>query len=246
MAEEETAVVQEEQAYKYEPKLITAAQDPRIVHLMNVLHAYQKITPAVTQRLSLANWSGAWSLGSRNKDWPKFLAFLGVPEAKWETASTSDDYHWYSVTDTALTFRHHIPAQSLDLRYTAALDGEWRESPYNKPTSSHWSEQQKATPRFKWRNRWLQRPTCMRCEWENIGGGEEAGHGQPAESGSVGVTSITVMERHLVSPEIINFRVWCYKPGSDADDPSGHLVPPLGVTYLRTGDEMPPVMPQQY
>lgn len=222
----------------YEPTLITAPQDPRIAHLMRVMGAYQRLAPDLAPHLDVSDWAGHYELGSRNAGWTKFLAFLGVPEAAFETASTGVDLHWYSVSREALTFRHHIPAQDLDLRYTAKFDGEWRTSPYSRQTSTHWSEDEDKKKGFRWRNRWLKYPTSMRCEWENKGGGEVCGHGQPAGTED-GTTSITVMERHLVSPELINFRIFVYPIGADVDDRSRYLVPEAGVTYLKVSSELP-------
>ena len=212
----------------YEKHLITAPEDPRVQHLMGVLRAYQRIHLFMPS-LSVAHWNGHWVLGSRNIDWPTFLAFFGVPDEAFEAASTNDDEHWYSVTQESLTMRHAIPAQSLDLRYQAALDCKWRSSPYEKPTSTHHGTDAAKQHPMRWRNQWLKFPVSLRCEWENKKGDD--------------VTSITCMERHLVSPELINFRVYIYPVGGDVDDAACYLVPELGVTYLRVGHEMPPQAP---
>lgn len=226
----------------YEPTLVTAPADPRIQHLMAVIESYQRVTSPSIAALGLADWNGAFTLGSRSPGWKNFLSFLGVPGEAHEAASTAPDHHWYSFTDGAMTMRHEIPAQNLDLHYCAKLDGEWRTSPYSKPTSTHWTEEEWRKQGFRWRNRWLSKPLSLRCEWENRGGGEGSGHGQP--KGAAGgaerpVTSVTVMERHLVSRDLINFRVWVYRAGGDPDCDADILVPRTGVTYIRRGEDVP-------
>lgn len=217
----------------YEPTLITAPADPRIVHLMATLQRYQRVTAGQQETLAIDAWKGRWTKGSLNADWPLFLAFLGVPPEAFEEATTYQDNHWYIMREDSFTMRHYIPSQSLDLRYTARIDGEWRPSPYNEETSASYSRDEKKKHRFNWRHRWIKYPVYMRTEWENLDAGGR-------------VTSYVSMNRHLIAPDIINFRVWVYPEGEDPEDESKFLVPALGGTYVRVGDELPPVVPQEH
>lgn len=230
----------------YEPRLVTSPEDARIKHIMAVVERYQRLTSGNQVALTLADWSGSWTLGVRNVGWTRFLGALGVPQEMFETAATYDDMHWYSVNEESLTMRHCIPVQKMDLRYCAKLDWTWRLSPYNKQTSSTWSVDESAKHGFKWRNRWVTFPVSTRTEWENKGG-KHAGHGQVAsQTGTEDVTGITVMERHLISPELINFIVWVYPVGGDPEDDGRFIVPRTGVTYVRAGDDLPEGMPDMY
>lgn len=230
----------------YEKTLFTDPKDPRIKDLFALVQRFMLLTPKSGEGLTVESWGGHWLKGCRSLDWSKFLGFLGVPKDQFEDASTYEDLHWYTVRKESFTMRHHIPSQGMDLHYTAAMDGEWRLSPYAKQTSSTWSEDEEKKKGFKWHHSWTQFPVSMRTEWENRHMKEgDAGHGQPVGSPHTeGVTSITVMERHLISRDLMNFRIWVYPLGGDPEDASKYLVPLCEVVYMRIGDELPADVPQ--
>eukprot|EP01062_Namystynia_karyoxenos_P074083 TRINITY_DN70921_c0_g1_i1.p2 TRINITY_DN70921_c0_g1~~TRINITY_DN70921_c0_g1_i1.p2 ORF type:complete len:267 (+),score=99.43 TRINITY_DN70921_c0_g1_i1:80-802(+) len=227
-------VEKEGQEQGFEPLLHTAPSDPRVKQLHAVLARLQRVSAAGVAALTVDDWAGAWVQGYRDLGWGKFLEFNGVPAAAHEAVVTHEDRHWYKVGRESLTMRHHIAAQGLDKLYGARLDGEWRQSPYSEQTSAHWSEDQRTRRGLRWRNRWLQYPVSMRAEWENR-------HGDAED-----VTSITVMERHLVAPDVMNFHVWVYRAGGDPDQEADCLVPRTGTTYVRCGSDLPPEPAAEY
>jgi hypothetical protein len=103
------------------------------------------------------------------------------------------------------------------------FDYRWRTSPSAPIRPRRWSEEEHASEDdFQWRGRWVRFPTCFRVEWQNHRDGE--------------VTSITVLERNLVSSDVVNCKMWVYPVDADPDDSSRYLVAPKGVTYVRFRD----------
>mmetsp|Transcript_121362 Transcript_121362/g.387973 ORF Transcript_121362/g.387973 Transcript_121362/m.387973 type:complete len:1046 (+) Transcript_121362:58-3195(+) len=113
--------------------------------------------------LSLDTWTGRWAL-DRRENWLPWLQCLGVPESAHEVATKAPDFHQYRVTEDGFYMDHQIPGQTLHLRFSSFIDGTWHESPYKKPTTTQFDEEQKAKIAenvTEWKHEWVAFPTCF-------------------------------------------------------------------------------------
>jgi len=110
--------------------------------------------------LKLGSWTGSWAL-DRRENWPAYLEALGVPQAAWEEAEKSPDYHEYLVKEDSFFLDHRIPSRSKHMRYTAYLDDIWEVSAYQKPTAKEFSDEASEAKSTMWKHRWVKSPSVM-------------------------------------------------------------------------------------
>eukprot|EP00931_Biecheleriopsis_adriatica_P085776 TRINITY_DN60579_c0_g1_i1.p1 TRINITY_DN60579_c0_g1~~TRINITY_DN60579_c0_g1_i1.p1 ORF type:complete len:483 (+),score=104.70 TRINITY_DN60579_c0_g1_i1:46-1494(+) len=164
----------------------------------------------------LESWSGWWELESR-RDWDKFLSFQEIPEDAHEAAIKTVDRHRYTMTKDTFSMLHTIPSKNFALDYSVAMDWQWHESPYPKPTAKLYGagHNAAATEKTKWRHRWTDYPRAFETELQQF-----------IEGKNVHFT------RELASPTELKFTVHVLK---DEGFDKGTLVGPCLSTFRKDG-----------